>query len=492
MIIRKIRLTEYEYQPPINFVAGATEPDIQFVLTDYDIPAGAEARAYVRRFDGTFEYTVATIDGNTVTVEPTSSMFSVRGEGAIQITLYAGEEVLKNFSVPVFVHADLADESAEQGSDVTGVFRAAEEAALEDFQERAEEKAAEVIESIPADYTELSAEVTGIKQDLTELGDVPSIKESDAEGVDIDVSDENGNVLARFGEGHIETKYFNSRKQMTVVSTDVDEVDVDFTDEAGNVIVRFGGGQIKTKNFDSRDISSLLRYKGLKYAAIGDSITYGYIPRNYDGYPGQLDSFAKITAQALGMTFYNYGITGSTLAYHETRDPMSRRYTDLPDSADLITVMGGTNDIRNGISLGQMSDRTDATFYGALHVILGGLYRKYFINQGTTIGKSKKIVVCTPIKLLDTSASTLGGDGTLVDMTAWVSAVKEVAAYYSFPVMDFYNLSMINPHIAETVQGTESGYTGLYNPYITDGTHPTQEGAYIMADAFIGFLKTLM
>lgn len=166
MIIRKIRLTEYEYQPPINFVAGATEPDIQFQLADYTIPAGATARCYVQRFDGTFEYTVASIEGNNVTVEPTSSMFSVRGEGAIQVTLYADEEVLKTFSVPVFVHADLADENAEQGSDVTGIFRAAEEQALEDFQEQAEEKAAEVIESIPADYTELTEEVGELNERL--------------------------------------------------------------------------------------------------------------------------------------------------------------------------------------------------------------------------------------------------------------------------------------------------------------------------------------
>ena len=203
MIIRKIRLTEYEYQPPINFVAGATEPDIQFQLADYTIPAGATARCYVQRFDGTFEYTVATIDGNNVTVEPTSSMFSVRGEGAIQITLYAGEEVLKNFSVPVFVHADLADENAEQGSDVTGIFRAAEEQALEDFAEDAEAKAAEVIESIPADYTELTEEVselnerlgdidTEISERLAQNDDILKLKEKTA--IEYEIGDQNHSI----------------------------------------------------------------------------------------------------------------------------------------------------------------------------------------------------------------------------------------------------------------------------------------------------------
>lgn len=169
MIIRKVKVTEYEYQAPINYVAGATEPDIQFQLTDYEIPSGATGRVYVGRSDGTFEYTVATISGNNVTVAPTSSMFSVKGPGAIQVTLYVGNEVVKNFAVPVYVHADLADDSAEAGSDVTGVFRAAEEQALADFAEDAEAKAAEVIESIPEDYTELTEEVEQLNERLDNL-----------------------------------------------------------------------------------------------------------------------------------------------------------------------------------------------------------------------------------------------------------------------------------------------------------------------------------
>ena len=194
----------------------------------------------------------------------------------------------------------------------------------------------------------------------------------------------------------------------------------------------------------------------------------------------------------LGMTFYNYGIIGSTMAYHESRDPMSRRYEELPDDADIITVMGGTNDIRNGIQLGTMNDRTDETYYGALHVVLGGLYKKYMIDQDVTVGKSKKIVAITPIKLLQSSSAEQGGTGTLYDFEPWVNAVKEVASYYSIPVLDFYNLSGINPHLNETIQGTVSGYTGYYNPYITDGTHPTREGQAIMANVLMGFLKTLM
>lgn len=235
------------------------------------------------------------------------------------------------------------------------------------------------------------------------------------------------------------------------------------------------------------------KWRGKKYVALGDSITYGFIPRNYTGYPGQLNSYARLTADALGMSFVNAGISGNTVALATSGGtPMCERYTELDNDADLITVMGGTNDIRKGVALGTMSDRTETTFYGALHILLGGLYQKYFVNQGTTTGKNKHIVVLTPIKLLETSGGTSGGTGTLYDLEPWCDAIKEVANYYSFPVLDMYNLSNMNPHLNQTVHGTEEGYTGYYNPYMTDGTHPTQEGAYIMSKVLEGYLETII
>ena len=236
--------------------------------------------------------------------------------------------------------------------------------------------------------------------------------------------------------------------------------------------------------------------QSIKYAALGDSITYGFIPRNYDGYPGQLNSYAKLAAEKLGMNFVNYGISGSTIANVSGRNPMSVRYADMVDDADIITVMGGTNDVRNGVSLGTMDDRTNDTFYGALHVLYQGLYDKYIGSVDTSIGKRKKVIVITPIKLLDSTKSTTentveNNAVALEQWDDWIHAIKEVAAFYSFPVLDFYDISGINPHINRTVHGYEDGYTGYYNPYITDGTHPTQEGHEIMANVLVGFIKSL-
>lgn len=243
-------------------------------------------------------------------------------------------------------------------------------------------------------------------------------------------------------------------------------------------------------------IEELTPYRGLKYVALGDSITYGYIPRNAPGYEGQLNSYAKLTAQRLGMTFVNAGISGSSITNISGRNPMCVRYANLPDDADIITVMGGTNDITNGAVLGTMADRGTNTFYGALHVIMQGLYTKYIAGAALSVGKKKKIIICTPIKRMDRSkenlANTVENNATvLTQWDTWIDAIKEVAAFYSFPVLDMYNLSELNPHLYRTLRGTITGYTGLYNPYMPDGIHPTQEGQEMMADLLVGFLKGL-
>lgn len=237
-------------------------------------------------------------------------------------------------------------------------------------------------------------------------------------------------------------------------------------------------------------------FEGLTMASLGDSITYGFIPRNTTGSGGQLNSFAKLAAQRLGMTWLNYGISGCYVTDNNgSANSMCNRVSSMVD-ADIITFMGGTNDIRNNIPLGTMASRDKTTWYGALHSVMQQLYTKYIGGVSVATGKTKKVIVCTPIKLLDPSKSSQSNTvannaGVLYDWGGFIDAIKEVAAFYSLPVLDFYNLSGINPHLDRTVHGSETNYTGYYNPYITDGTHPTQEGHEMMADVLVGFLKGL-
>ncbi len=228
-----------------------------------------------------------------------------------------------------------------------------------------------------------------------------------------------------------------------------------------------------------------------KMSSIGDSITYGFIPRNYTGYPGQLDSYAKQAAALLGMVWENKGISASTLGEVTagdtvTRDPMVDRFSSMASDAKVVTFMGGTNDLRNISNLGMMTDRVKTTYYGALHVLIQGLLNKYVYSQNLTLAKDILIVGLTPIKIYpDSTYNSL-------KMTNYVAAMKEVCAYYSIPCFDAYNLSGLNPSEFRTLQGTEVGYTDMYNPLITDGVHPTKEGDAIWARIFAGWLKTLV
>lgn len=192
-------------------------------------------------------------------------------------------------------------------------------------------------------------------------------------------------------------------------------------------------------------------------AGLVDSITYGFIPRNYPGYPGQLLSWLVQAAATLGATTANHGMNGSTVAYHATQNPMSRRFNTISNAADVIVLMGGTNDVRNGIALGAMGNTTDATFYGALDVFAQGLLQKFRYGQGKAIGASKKIVFSTPIRLLDVGQP----DGLHALLPSFCDAINAVAQRYAIPVFDAYNIPGLTPELFRTLQGTKTGYTDV-------------------------------
>ena len=80
---------------------------------------------------------------------------------------------------------------------------------------------------------------------------MPAEKSSDANNVDLDISDKNGNILARIKDGHIQTKKFDSNDTKILKGSNATGVDLDISDESGNVIARFKNGNIITKEFDS-------------------------------------------------------------------------------------------------------------------------------------------------------------------------------------------------------------------------------------------------
>lgn len=216
-----------------------------------------------------------------------------------------------------------------------------------------------------------------------------------------------------------------------------------------------------------------MELKGTKINFLGDSITEGAGTSSHD------KMFTMLIEREYGAICQNYGIGGTRIARQKTpteekwdRDFISR-VPEMDNDADIVVVFGGTNDFGHGDApLGTMSDRTPYTFYGALHCLYTALTEKY---------PDVPVVILTPLHRLNEDSPK--GDnkpepvGTLKE---YVNIIREVAEYYSFPVLDLYKESGLQPRVPVIQQ-----------KYIPDGLHPNDDGNAILAHKIARFLETL-
>ena len=116
---------------------------------------------------------------------------------------------------------------------------------------------------IPADAEAVGDAIDNLKSSL------PEILDSDAVDVDLDITDPQGNVIARFADGHIQTKEFDSSNLPDtsdfpkLAEPEGTSADLYICDSYGNTIVLFDGGNVETKNF-----------RGFKYTTFSVSDTF--------------------------------------------------------------------------------------------------------------------------------------------------------------------------------------------------------------------------
>ena len=112
---------------------------------------------------------------------------------------------------------------------------------------------------------------------------------------------------------------------------------------------------------------------GKTLVAIGDSLIYGSKHGNHITWVNKLGAKHN-------MTVYNHGLNGGTVALQTAEPnkvPMVVRYKDMEDGADYVVVLGGANDKRLSIPLGEVDSEDSATFCGALNNLILGLTAKY-------------------------------------------------------------------------------------------------------------------
>lgn len=215
-----------------------------------------------------------------------------------------------------------------------------------------------------------------------------------------------------------------------------------------------------------------MELKGKKIVFLGDSLTEGI------GVSEKNNIYWKRLEQD-GCEVHGYGVMGSRIAKqqsHFTADYdhqyFRSRVPDMEADADIVVIFGGTNDFGHGDAvIGNMSHRTDDSFYGALHLLYIDLIKKY---------PRSAIVIMTPLHRPDENRewNELGLRNVL-PLEGYVNIIQEVAAYYAFPVLDIYR-TCFNPSV-ETVKKL----------YMADGVHPNDAGHERIYQRLKGFLKSL-
>ena len=222
-----------------------------------------------------------------------------------------------------------------------------------------------------------------------------------------------------------------------------------------------------------------MKTEGLKINILGDSITYG------SGASKEENIYHRVLKRELNLAeVRSYGIGGTRYALQKGTakrpkddyadvNSFAERFDKMSDDADVVLVFGGTNDFGHGDApIGTPSDRTPDTFYGACHYVFSGLIKKYL---------GKPIIVMTPLHRINENSVYGEFDAKetpSLPLVGYVNIIREVAEYYSLPVLDLFKCSMIQPEIKE-----------VRERYTVDGLHPSDEGHKLLSDMIKKFLS---
>ncbi len=213
-----------------------------------------------------------------------------------------------------------------------------------------------------------------------------------------------------------------------------------------------------------------MELKNKKIVVLGDSISEGVGTSGPDAvYHALVGKWGECREVV------NHGIGGTRIAkqlnpssYYDQND-FCIRVENLEEDADIVIIFGGSNDYGHGNApLGDFNSRDPYTFYGACHTLMTRLHERFL---------GKTIVIMTPIHRVD-EFSWLDSNGQ--PLKTYVNIIREVAEYYSLPVLDLYAVSGIQPEVP-----------CIKEALCPDGLHPNDAGHVLMAERLYAFLKAL-
>ena len=296
-------------------------------------------------------------------------------------------------------------------------------------------------------FGSLKEQVYKNKEDIEEIG-VENLSFTEDTNNDLVFSDENGNDIVQFRNGHIYTKYFKS----------------------DNIVI---DGIIE-------HIKEL--YQGKKCAIVGDSISTfsGYMPSGYETYypQGEVSDVSecwwKIVCDVFGMTPVNCSWSGSKVtgapkgetAYAACSD---QRITDCGRNGapDIIIFYIGCNDWGNEVSLGTWNVNSaiiDDSEYTPSQTISD--FRAAYalmLKKAKLAYPLAKIFCCTILDDVrrDSNVGYPSNNGNGVTTFTWNQSIKEVAEALGASVIDLHacglNFFNIVEHSVDVSKGQPAG-----------------------------------
>jgi len=214
-----------------------------------------------------------------------------------------------------------------------------------------------------------------------------------------------------------------------------------------------------------------------KIAFLGDSITdrsvyADIVTTHYTDYIYENYSFVSGTQ--------NVGLAGSCIAGLPNKQGVNmsftQRYKNIDKNANVIVVLGGTNDFGYGSSdlpnpLGVYGDDTAETFYGALKILADGFAQNY---------PTAKVVFVTPVYRKEQEANGIPNKNKYgFTLSQYAEAIKDTCEKRNIACFDAFNL------ITEIDAFT-------YTDYEVDGLHLNTEGNILLGKYIGDFLYGIL
>lgn len=220
---------------------------------------------------------------------------------------------------------------------------------------------------------------------------------------------------------------------------------------------------LTTKDGAKKSDVVLNRYKNLRWAVFGDSLTEKNIRAT--------TSYYDYVKDELGCSIVNYGVSGTGYARGNSNF-MTRMLNVNPNTFDILTIFGSFNDAGAGLEIGNPTDTTAETLCGCINITIDNFY---------SVAPYKVIGLVTPCPWATVTPSSTWGNN-------YADAIIAIAKLRGIPYMDLFRESGIRPWAGEAYLTQYYNENGEQD----NGAHPNSLGHKVfLYPHFRQFVKEL-